>query len=87
MPKKKEKRLISPIKQRSKDDLDNSNKSENLFICSESDISIKEDKQSHVSTLDDITEDKLTKLCGKKIFSIILQEFYTRMKINHMYSF
>ena len=65
-PKKKKKRLSSPIKQLSKDALDNSNKSENVFLHDES-----EDTQPQVFTLDDITEDDiiLTKLCV-----IILQD-------------
>ena len=48
-----------------------------LLLHDKSDISIEEYTQPQVFTLDDITEDDiiLTKLCGKKIFSIILQAF------------
>ena len=40
-------------------------------------ISMEENTQPQLFTLDDTTEDDiiLTMLCGKKIFSIMLQEF------------
>ena len=64
LPKKEEKRLSSPIKQLSKNDLDNSNKSENLFLHDES---YSRRHNLNVFTLDDI----LTKLCSQKFFSIL----------------
>ena len=75
--KKKEKKLSSPVKQFSKNDLDSSNKSEYFLLHDESDVSIEEDIQPEVFTLDGTAEDdiRLTKLCGKNLFFIILQEF------------
>ena len=46
--KKKEKRLSFPIKQLSKDDLNSSDKSENLSLHDENDTSLEEGTQSQV---------------------------------------
>ena len=74
---KEERKDSSPIKQLSKDDLDSSDKPENLFLHDEIDVFIEEDTQRQVFTLEGITEDDiiLIKLCGKNFFSILLQEF------------
>ena len=72
MSKKTGKQRSFPTNLFFNDDLDNSVKSENLSIYDESDkfsdISMEEDTQIRVFTLDDITEENfiLKKLCGKK---------------------
>ena len=48
LPGKNEKRLSFPIKQLSKDDLDRSDKSEELLIHDECEISMEEDTQFQV---------------------------------------
>ena len=77
LPKKWGKRLSFPKKQLYKDNLYSSDKSEKLSVHDESDMSMEEDTDPQVFTLDDIIEDDfiLTKLCGKEKNSIVLQGF------------
>ena len=67
LPKKREKRLLFPVKQLSKDDLDSSDKSEKLSLHDESNTRVEKDTCLQVFTYDIIEDDFiLTTLRGKK---------------------